>query len=658
MIIQDVVCHIPPPGFVFDYLDKKMVEVGIYSRSDKKADQYWEIPPEPVDYKKKRSTERKKQKVNPSYNDPELTEYSNTEWFRRINGFWFMNNGVATYITGVHYFYLSHWTLDVGHPKFYHSDKLYFYFLASAFEDPRCLGIINFANRRSGKSYKAGAVLYEAISRTRSAFGGIQSKNLKDAGAFFQKCVTLPVGKLRDFFIPEYDKQLGLDSKSKIRFFRKSKGGEEEDVLDDGPMPLESEIDYRESGQKAYDNMKLKVCVQDEFGKLDPEHSLIERHRTVRWCMMDAGEIIGKFVYCTTVEDMASGNNIRESKQMFDESDPTHRPVNDQTISGLYRFRLPAYETYRYDKYGMPDIERSRLELQQAFDVLLQDGDYVGYASLKRKQPFTDADIFRVAAKAPVWDIIRISDQIAALVWLPEEELRVRGNFVWKSGDKDSQVKFIRTKAGRFSIHPKVLAMLENGEQDLQRPKNKHRFVAGCDPFEQAFAETPSDGAAYVYAKFDPMHPEISDWIVLEYCGRPQPSVFFEDMLKMVIFFGMELNVENNKVGLINHITGRGYKKFLYNWTAKTPGTYSSTQSKELAAEHVSEYVKDFCQNIPFPSLLEDMAMFDLSDSTEYDRSMAMMWTVLAAGNRYATKKQEEEKKGRRGVVPRHKIRR
>lgn len=656
MTIQDVVCHVPPPGFVFDYLEKKMVEVGIYSRSDKKEEQYWEIPPEPVDYKKKRATERRKQKVNPSYNDPELTEYSNTEWFRRINGFWFMNNGVATYITGVHYFYLSHWLLNTGTPEFRYGDLQYFYFWASCVEDPNCLGMCNYANRQNGKSFRAGIILFDIVSRTKSVRGGIQSKAKDDAAEFFTKCVTNPIIKLKDFFIPIYDKQLGLGAKSRLRFYKKSKS-EEDESEEDSIDALNSEIDYREAGPKAYDGSTLKICVQDEFGKLDPEHSLLERHRTVKPAIISGK---GKFLYCTTVEDMASGNNIRESKELWDMSDPKKRLDNGKTPSGLYRFWLPSYETMAgmFDKFGMPKIEEARAELLSARNYYLSTGDYVAYASECRKYPMTVTDIFRVAAKAPVWDIIRISDQLAVLQTVEEEELRVKGNFVWKSGDKDSQVKFIRTKAGRFSIHPKVLAMLENEEQDLQRPKNRHRFVAGCDPFEQAFAETPSDGAAYVYAKFDPAHPEISDWIVLEYCGRPQPSVFFEDMLKMVIFFGMELNVENNKVGLINHITGRGYKKFLYNWTAKTPGTYSSTQSKELAAEHVSEYVKDFCQNIPFPALLEDMAMFDLSDSTEYDRSMAMMWTVLAAGNRYATKKQEEEKKGRRGVVPRHKIRR
>lgn len=36
--------------------------------------------------------------------------------YKREYGHWFFNNGVITYITGVHWFYLTFWRLDVGLP--------------------------------------------------------------------------------------------------------------------------------------------------------------------------------------------------------------------------------------------------------------------------------------------------------------------------------------------------------------------------------------------------------------------------------------------------------------------------------------------------------------------------------------------------------------
>ena len=131
MIIQDVVCHIPPPGFVFDYISGEMVEIGIYKSSEDPVFQKWEIPPAPDEYDEKRAEEEEKQESNTDYTDPELELYRTKEWFRRKNGFWFMNNGKPVYITGNHYYYLAHWKIDIGPPSFWYSDLQFFYFWAS-----------------------------------------------------------------------------------------------------------------------------------------------------------------------------------------------------------------------------------------------------------------------------------------------------------------------------------------------------------------------------------------------------------------------------------------------------------------------------------------------------------------------------------------------
>jgi Hom_end-associated Hint/Homing endonuclease len=1023
MIIQDVECYVPPPGFVFNRMEGRMEEIGIYSRSEKIEDQYWEIPPGPKDWFNKRKLEKAKQKVNPNYYDPELADYSNREWHRRLNGFWYMNNGNPTYITGVHYFYLCHWLIDDGYPDFRWSDLQYFYFWASCVEDPRCGGMINYANRRSGKCFapgtmvrmfdgslraveeiqegerlmgpdstprivsgvvsgedvmyeitpnkgnkfvvngqhiltmiwngrfdsakrgwkkdsvvnisveeylkleywekdhlpmyrsgwgdnfeenrhfidpyilgvwlgdgcsqgsifttaddeiiselsdysrriglelrknpsckygygiyhttenkkitmvvtrdgvehifdsvksakahfgqncianktrgiklfkdeagqknpfrdelsrlgvvmnkhipssymidskanrlqllaglldtdghlcanngrargyeiiqkrrdlsyqiaelsrslgfytsineknatmrredgsiysckvyriaiygdiekipckierkkvfgkksrvnpsrtgfsvkKVGAgayhgfsvdkdslflledgvvvhnskrgscILYEDVSRSRGVLGGIQSKNDKDASHFFQKHVIKAFKAMRDFFVPTYDKALGKTPKSSLRFFATTKTGQYAD--EEAEDALDSEIDFREASSKAYDNTRLKIIIEDEFGKLDPEYDLLERHRAVLYCVKLAGKFIGKMLYMTTVEDMASGKNIEQSRKMFDDSNPADRMPNGQTKTSLYRFRLPAYETHIYDKYGMPRIEEARADLQAVMDKYLLEGDYVGYASERRKQPFSDEDIFRVAAKAPIFDIIKISEQLASISCRTESELYKRGNFVWQGGKRDTRVVFREMKNGRFLVRQ----LMEGERQNLRKPINRHRFAGGIDPFEQKKAARPSDGAAYIFKKFDQNSIEMSNSPIVEYCARPQPSVFFEDMVMMAVYYGCEVNIENNKTGLIDYFQERGYTEFLY-WVhgARTAGTYASDSTKQQAYEIASNYISDDCDLVFFPRLLEDLTMFDLSDSTKYDRAMAFLWTMFSVGN-------------------------
>lgn len=54
-------------------------------------------------------------------------DYIETEFDRRDNGYWFMNNGVPTYITGTHYMYLQWTKIDVGLPDFRESNRVFIY---------------------------------------------------------------------------------------------------------------------------------------------------------------------------------------------------------------------------------------------------------------------------------------------------------------------------------------------------------------------------------------------------------------------------------------------------------------------------------------------------------------------------------------------------
>ena len=54
---------------------------------------------------------------DPDYYHEEI-KFIQEEWERRENGYWFFNNGVPTYITGDHYFYLQWWTIDGQTPVY------------------------------------------------------------------------------------------------------------------------------------------------------------------------------------------------------------------------------------------------------------------------------------------------------------------------------------------------------------------------------------------------------------------------------------------------------------------------------------------------------------------------------------------------------------
>ena len=105
--VQGLDCWIPPVGKVYNHWTKEIEDVDIIQRSTRTKDQWWEPVDLPVDYKKKRDQETRRQEDDPDYFNPELESIRRTEWHRRINGVWFMNNGEPTYITGMHYYYLN-----------------------------------------------------------------------------------------------------------------------------------------------------------------------------------------------------------------------------------------------------------------------------------------------------------------------------------------------------------------------------------------------------------------------------------------------------------------------------------------------------------------------------------------------------------------------
>ena len=99
----------------------------IYSRSQKKEQQYWE----PVEYNKdlKRIKSIFQWHETPNAFKSKWVDYIEREFDRREEGYWFLNNGVPTYITGTHYMYLQWTKIDVGHPDFREANRIFLYLL-------------------------------------------------------------------------------------------------------------------------------------------------------------------------------------------------------------------------------------------------------------------------------------------------------------------------------------------------------------------------------------------------------------------------------------------------------------------------------------------------------------------------------------------------
>jgi hypothetical protein len=648
LTINGIEVSVPPAGVVYNVLTQQWEKKEIARRSVKTENQYWERPLPPDDYETKRKKEILTQKTNPEYYNPELQAYRNQEWDNRLNGYWFYNNGVPTYVTGLHYFYLVHWKIDVGYPEFRITDLHFFYFLEYVMQDPRSLGMIEVTKRRQGKTMRAGAFLFELTSRSKNKNAGIQSKTFEDAKEnVFAKGVVMPFKYLPDFFIPIYDTEKGMTPKGELRFFKTNKRGANDDIFAE-KIELESTITFKSADKFAYDGMKLHRYLADEAGKTK-NVDVYDRHQVVQFCLQQEEHVIGKALYTTTVEEMEDGG--ASFKELWQASDQFNRDGNGRTKSGLYQYFMPAFKTLFYDKYGIPNETKAKEYYLNARGALKDDTRAL--ASYIRKNPFTIEEAFFSEGDTCLYDAMRINKQIETITWVNEKELYLRGEFMWEEGARDGRVIFKETKNGKFLVHSKVNPLDTNFYNQVEQygtrkvPTNNAKYIIGCDPFDHSIITSKgSDGAAYVYRKFDATDA-LSETFLVEYLNRPDTAeIFYEDMIKLCHFFGCQILPEDNKVGLIKYFEFRGYDRFLYKAQGSAKfGISATVKTHQQGAELTEIYIQESIDKVIFKNLLDDWLHFDINKTTKFDAAMAANYCLIGASStKYAQKVEQKVK--------------
>jgi hypothetical protein len=647
--LNGIKINIPPNGVLFNIMTNAWEERDILSRSAKPTYQYWERPQPPEGYETKRKKEMAVQKTNPEYYNPELQNYKNQEWDRRLNGLWFYNNGRGIYLTGLHYFYLTHWKLDVGYPEFRMPDLHFFYFLEYCVQDPNCMGMIEVTKRRQGKTMRAGAFLFELTSRSKNKNAGIQSKTFDDAkDNVFAKGVIMPFKYLPDFFIPIYDTEKGMTPKGELRFFKTNKRGANDDIFTE-KVELESQITFRSSDKFAYDGTKLHRYLADEAGKTK-NVDVYDRHQVVQFCLQQEENIIGKALYTTTVEEMEDGGE--SFKALWQASDQNKKNTNGRTKSGLYQYFMPAYKTLFYDKYGIPDEEKAKEFYMGERNALMDDNRAL--ASFIRKNPFTIEEAFFSEAESCIYDALALNRQKESITWIDKKELYLQGDFVWEKAERDTRVLFVEKANGKFKVHSKANVhdhTFYNQVEDYgtkKVPKETKKYAIAVDPFDHSITTSNerSDGAGYAYRRYDAID-ELSETFLVQYINRPDKAeIFYEDMIKLAHFFGCEVLSEDNKVGLIKYFEYRGYERFLTKMpNASKYGISATVKTHQQIAEETESYITDNLKKVIFTELLDDWLHFNINKTTKFDAAMAAGYTLIAASKSKFAQKAEQKVK-------------
>jgi hypothetical protein len=636
--IQGLECNLPPVGKVFNRFTNQLEVRSVYKRSEKTEEQYWEIPQKPKNVARLLIQEERDRQLRSTYFDSELQQYREREWDRRMNGFWFYNNGKPTFITGLHYFYLSHWVIDIGYPSFRITDMKWFYFWDYCVGDPECFGMTEVTQRRQGKSFRAGVVIYEATSRTKRKRSGIQSKDKEAAETFFDVHVVQPFTELEKIFKPTMDLDKGAAPKSIMRFFRTSTKGAAgvKRQEDSNERELRSRIDFQSSKNKAYDGKKLLIYIRDESGKVEEQGANVYvAHGIIKPCLTDGDKIIGKALYTTTVEDMRDDDDPEGNfKLLWDESDQCKKGKNNRTKSGLYRYFMAAYECMYFDIYGFADESKAR-EFHNNERANLTGQALADYI---RRYPFSADEAFWTSREGGIFNPIPIENQRKALGNINIDDLYTIGNLHWEGGKVGTKVIFTETPLGKFKFHKKfnIREECEAGNSKLNSsgywtPSMKATRIIGVDPVDHKLTEqSGSKASAHLYIKFN-LSNELSETFVCEYLNRPEdPEIFYTDMGLLAFATGAELMVENQKPGLINYCNRVDFKNFIVNY-GSTQGIPASSKNQRLLADVYEIYIEHNVEKIIYPNILSDLSVFNLIKTTKFDAAMSSGWALVGS---------------------------
>lgn len=644
--IQDIDCYVPPEGYVYNVLTKQLEKRNIYQRSPIKEEQYWEVPPLPSWYKEVMKQwdeyDKKKKEDDEDFYDKRLEEFKAQEWDRRLNGFWYMNNGEPTYITGMHYMYLVWWKIDIGTPKFRIPDLEYFYFIQYCIEDPICMGMVEVTKRRFGKSFRAGLFVTDYTSRTKMAFGGIQSKTGKDASKFFGKTVVNPFRRLPKFFRPEYDMSLGVNPKSEMRFQKTNVRGKKAEAAVDKDE-LGGGIDHQPSDKVAYDGQKLHRYVADECGKT-VEADVYERHEVIRYCLLDdEGEIIGKALYTTTVEKIDSDKDgIQDAfKLLWNESNQNNRKENGMTASGLYRFFMSAKRTRNFDAYGYPDEEKTEKEILADREGV-KNNPRALFARI-RKEPLTIEEAFSIDADSCIFNTFNMGRRERELERNPVPK---RG--IWFYRDEDTQlVKFRDITDKERNFHWQVSPHCPLNEKSNQfikvdgvrKPARTDIGAIGIDGYSNTQGGQKWGSRACAWIGLRAKEGRRKKLVGFLY-GRPnEKHTLHEQVLLAAEYFGFQAFYEHNSDDYFPYFKERGRLWYLGQYpvilidplkiadTVRHRGVPTTPYSLTKQADLGVSYFENDCDEIDYQELIDDAKTFDPNDRNKSDITVAFLIT-------------------------------
>lgn len=658
---------------------------------------FYEIPKQPpkssIDNHKLPQKQQKWKRVEQPENFDILPPAEKDVFINKIDdyctyGYWFYNNGIPTYITGDHFHYLNEFKLDVGFPDYRDADRRWFYHWDICEKDDECFGQIYGKKRRDGYTYRALSIILNHARKTFNANYGIMSKTGTDAKECFLK-LKYAVEQYVDYLKP----QEKTSSETKIVFDKPVQRITSKTLKQEKKIALNTTISWRNTKENSFDSMAIKRILCDEPGKWE-EANLEIWYSKARKFLSKGMNITGKILCGSSVNESKKGGDKFE--KIWWNSDFTNKTANGRTVTGMYKYFVPAYDGYEgcIDEYGMSVIETPEKPIMGIDGVLIKKGakqyledesaafksagDMVGYYEHKREYPFKEEDMFiSPANKSTGWDIDKIHQQIEHNNIVVIRDELYSGYFQYVNGDRESGfVEYITAPSHdsplvkhRFSWLPKPedrnRYIIKNRKK---APANTHIGLFTLDPYAavNTVDNRQSNAASHGFKKFDMMSPKHESYVFIgEYCNRlKDPLLVYEDMIMQCYYFGWALLGERNIKNCNDYFRNRDMQNYLLQPPSMTEQEFRDKMHKKEDAglantvgktqnqlvEHLASYITNHIGYndktgemgyMPFTNTMKDWLKFEIDNWTPYDLTISSMLAVVGANAVTSLRKKE-----------------
>lgn len=590
-------------------------------------------------------------------------------------GYWFMNDGEPTYLTGDCYMFFQHYFHF--EPRRYGDFRMtvrdLYYFWEACFADYRCAGVLEVKSRGLSFSTRLGSTAIKETVLNANSFFPLVSKTNSDSVKLFVQKVREPFKMLPIYLQPESNAYKNEVTALKLEDRRSKEGNS-------------SYIEQYATTVNAYDGIRPRKSGNDEIGKFNA-FSVTDYWAVHKDCHTTGiGEVSGKAICGSTAGEYSKGGG-KEFKDLYDNSNIFKRNPLGFTESGLYGLFISAEYGQQgfYDEHGWVIWETPEEPIKNELGRIVKMGvvetlnaieeslkhDEIKLNAQKTKHPRKLQDAFKDAEALDLFNEKNLVAQeyyLADMIKSPIYYNKVfRMNLHWKNGIENGDVEHSASKTGKFQ----VVWLPDKDDRNsytqkggLRKPTLEHIGAFGCDPYyaTKVIHGKGSSGAllGLTKSKGDGFP---TDTFFLMYLHRPKNEYeFYNDMIMASVYCSMPNLIERNKRGLLVNMSERGFREYAMNrpdqryrdlkgddksiggWYSENYSITSQENALQSYIERAVGHVEGFDDaKVYFPELIKSWQDYDPSEKnnrTKNDLAVAAMFAIKA--NEKKVRKVEE----------------